>query len=56
MNPQLDNPTTDYLGRNKDDRPRRNTFVNYVGTVQFMAPECIHNKPNIGFPGLTRPL
>ena len=28
-----------------DDDPRRNTHVNFVGTSQYMAPECVRNKP-----------
>ena len=28
-----------------DDNFRRQQHVNFVGTSQFMAPECIHNKP-----------
>lgn len=32
-----------------DDDPRRNTHVNFVGTSQYMAPECVRNKP-VGTP------
>ncbi|CAI2366593.1 unnamed protein product [Moneuplotes crassus] len=27
-----------------DNHPKRNKFVNFVGTPNFMAPECAHNK------------
>jgi len=27
-----------------DKDPRRNTHVNFVGTAQYMAPECVRNK------------
>lgn len=27
-----------------DRDPRRNTHVNFVGTAQYMAPECVRNK------------
>lgn len=26
-----------------DDHPKRNKFTNFVGTPNFMAPECTHN-------------
>lgn len=29
-----------------DNHPRRNTHVNFVGTAQYMAPECVRNKNN----------
>ena len=29
-----------------DDHPKRNKLINFVGTPQFMAPECVHNKEN----------
>ena len=28
-----------------DDHPKRNKLVNFVGTPQYMAPECVHNRP-----------
>jgi len=28
-----------------DDDPKRLTHVNFVGTSQYMAPECVRNKP-----------
>ena len=28
-----------------DDHIKRNQHVNFVGTSQYMAPECVHNKP-----------
>jgi 3-phosphoinositide dependent protein kinase-1 len=31
-----------------DDDPKRLTHVNFVGTSQYMAPECVRNKP-VGF-------
>ena len=27
-----------------DKHPRRNTHVNFVGTAQYMAPECVRNR------------
>ena len=27
-----------------DDDPRRMSHVNFVGTAQYMAPECVRNK------------
>lgn len=29
-----------------DADPRRNTHVNFVGTAQYMAPECVRNHKN----------
>ena len=29
-----------------DKAQRRNSHINYVGTAQYMAPECIRNKQN----------
>lgn len=28
-----------------DDDPKRRQHLNFVGTPQYMAPECAHNKP-----------
>jgi serine/threonine protein kinase len=27
-----------------DDDPRRKTHVNFVGTSQYMSPECVRNQ------------
>lgn len=41
----LDAPEVRKVAEPED--PRRNMHRNFVGTAQYMAPECVHNKSQI---------
>ena len=40
----LENPQIRQMQIEIDKDRRRNTHVNFVGTAQYMAPECVRNK------------